>query len=163
MVFIANTNLLVAIKNNERLLLSSDARSKTLLSELVRHAPERLRAKPFPFLTIEDFVELVDCSSDNLDEAAAVLLYLQILTNEFIDGPKVYDTLLFSAQRQQIIRAIVYLDSEVYTKSKNDAMIRSSLSKVLDELNNEKPLLRPQAILSLLVASGRNEFALLLF
>lgn len=92
--------MLTAIKEHEKNLVCSYARSSTLLRELVRHTPERLQAKPCPFLTLEDFVELVDCSNDNLEEAAAVLLYMQILTNEKIDGPKLYDSLLVPTQRQ---------------------------------------------------------------
>ena len=40
---INNTNMLTALKENEKVLVCSDAHSKKLLNELVRHAPERLR------------------------------------------------------------------------------------------------------------------------
>jgi hypothetical protein len=40
---INNTNMLTALKENEKVLVCSDASSKKLLNELVRHAPERLR------------------------------------------------------------------------------------------------------------------------
>jgi len=97
LVLINNTNLLAALKENEKFLMCFDARSKRLLNELVRHAPERLRNKPIPFLTIEDFVELVDCLDDNLDAVAAALFYMQISINEKFEGPKIYDAMLLPA------------------------------------------------------------------
>lgn len=114
---INNTNMLTALKENEKVLVCSDASSKKLLNELVRHAPERLRQKPVPFFTIEDFVELVDCSNDNLDAVAAVLIYMQIYLNERFEGPKTYDVMLLPAQSQQVVRCLVSLDFELSMKS----------------------------------------------
>lgn len=114
-------------------------------------------------MTIEDFVELVDCSNDNLDAVAAVLIYMQIYLNERFEGPKTYDVMLLPAQSQQVVRCLVSLDFVLSMKSQNEASIKESLAKVLDNLNYERSLIRPQTLLSLLVQSRHHELALLIF
>jgi hypothetical protein len=136
------------------------------LQELLRFTPDRIKLRKLPIKTLEDFVEMVDCSNCDFDFFAGVLFYTTIMLNDG-DQIKVCDERLMNNKRANVVRCIRELDFNLYSYRNASNMplnrekeIQEYLMTIIEDQKHAEPLIRPEILIKYLLKFQLSPLAL---